>query len=346
MPFKKIRVLIVDDSIFFRTALMKALESELMFEIVGSAINAFDAEKKIAALSPDVVTLDVEMPGMSGTDFLKKIIPTTPIPIVLVSSVNIGVFEALDAGAVDFVRKPDMQNQNGFAAFASELTAKIKIAANAKIKKAPTQEAVRQMSPAVGFKSSSIKRNIVAIGASTGGTEATLEILKQLPAESPGIVIVQHMPVGFTKMYAERLNKICNISVAEAKNGDKVVPGLALIAPGDKHMTLEKDFRGFYYVKCFDGEKVSGHCPSVDVLFDSVAKKAGRDSVGVILTGMGRDGANGLLAMKNAGALTIGQDQESCVVYGMPMEAFRLGAVMRQAPCSQIASHILSAVSR
>lgn len=347
MAIPKIRLLVVDDSIFFRTALTRALESDTAIEIVGTAVNAFDAERKIKELSPDVVTLDVEMPGMRGTDFLKKIIPTNPLPVVLVSAVNIGVFEALDAGAVDFVRKPDMQNQNNFSSFCMELATKVKIASTAKVRKlvpvATTAETPASLPlPKVG----SIKRHVVAIGASTGGTEATLEILKQIPEECPGIIVVQHMPVGFTKMYADRLNRICKITVSEAQNGDRVLPGHALIAPGDKHMTLERDPKGGYFVRCTPGEKVSGHCPSVDVLFDSVAKKAAPDSVGVILTGMGRDGAAGLLGMRQRGAYTIGQDQESCVVYGMPMEAFKLGAVMKQAPCSDIARLILQAVNR
>lgn len=338
MPINRIiKVLIVDDSLFFRTALEKALGSDAGLEIVGSAGSAQEAEKKIQELSPDVVTLDVEMPNMKGTDFLKKLIPIHPLPVVLVSSMNIGIFEALDAGAVDFVRKPSLQGGSEFQMFCNELLVKIKIASAAKVKKAHPLVEPAQVP---NLQASSASEHIIAIGASTGGTEATLEIIKQLPADIPGILIVQHMPVGFTKMYAERLNRICNFSVLEAQDGFRVKQGQALVAAGDKHMTLAKDSNG-YYVKCAAGEKVSGHCPSVDVMFRSVAQTAGSDAMGIILTGMGRDGAQGLLEMRNRGSFTIGQDKSSCVVYGMPMVAFDIGAVVRQAPGAAIAGLII-----
>ena len=337
-----IKVLIVDDSLFFRTALQKALSNDASIEVIGSAGSAAEAEKKIKELSPDVVTMDVEMPDMRGTDFLKKILPTNPLPVVLVSSLNIGIFEALDAGAVDFVKKPSIQNSNDFSLFCNELSVKIKIASCAKVKKI---ESPLSGLPIPTLKSNNSSEHIIAIGASTGGTEATLEILKLLPADIPGILVVQHMPVGFTKMYADRLNRICNFTVLEAQNGDRVKPGQALIAAGDKHMTLEKDFKG-YYVKCAAGEKVSGHCPSVDVLFHSVAKVAGKDAMGVILTGMGKDGAQGLLEMRERGSFTIGQDKQSCVVYGMPMVAYDIGAVVKQAPCTAIAGIIIQKLNK
>lgn len=343
MPLKHIiKVLIVDDSLFFRTALQKALSNDASIEIVGSAGSATEAEKKIKELSPDVVTMDVEMPDKKGTDFLRELLPKKPLPVVLVSSANIGIFEALDVGAVDFVKKPDIKNSRDFLLFCNELSVKIKIASCAKVKKT---ESLISAIPIPALKAEGSNERIIAIGASTGGTEATLEILKQLPSDIPGIVIVQHMPVGFTKMYADRLNRICSFTVLEAQNGDRVVPGQALIAAGDKHMTLEKDYRG-YYVKCAAGEKVSGHCPSVDVLFRSVAKTAGKNAIGVILTGMGKDGANGLLEMKQNGAYTIGQDKQSCVVYGMPMVAYDIGAVIKQAPCQSIASLIVQTLNK
>ncbi len=343
MPLNnKIRVLIVDDSVFFRTALQKALSSDANIEVIGSAGNAFEADKKIKELSPDVVTMDVEMPDMRGTDFLRKLIPVNPLPVVLVSSLNIGIFEALSAGAVDFVKKPNIQNSNDFSIFCQELCVKIKIASSAKVKKSVVPTASL---PLPALKHSGTSESIIAIGASTGGTEATLEILKQLPADIPGILVVQHMPVGFTKMYADRMNKICNFSVFEAQNGDRVKQGQALIAAGDKHMTLEKDFKG-YYVKCAEGEKVSGHCPSVDVLFHSVARTAGKDAMGIILTGMGKDGADGLLEMRKNGSFTIGQDKQSCVVYGMPMVAFDIGAVEKQVPCQAIAGEIIRKLNK
>lgn len=336
MAYRKIRVLIVDDSLFFRNALEKALSSDSYLEIVGLATDCFDAEKKIKELNPDVMTLDVEMPGMKGTDFLKKIMPVTPLPVVLVSSLNMSVFEALQSGAIDFVRKPDLSKSNDFASFSNELAVKVKIASTAKVAKpkptAPTS------SVALQNHNSNI---IVAIGASTGGTEATLEIIKQFPVDFPPVVITQHMPPGFTKMYADRLDKICNIRVVEAENGMRVERGLAIIAAGDKHMTLARDMKG-YYVKCAEGDKVSGHCPSVDVLFDSVAKTAMGKAIGVILTGMGRDGASGLLAMRKAGAFTVGQDKDTCIVYGMPMVANQIGAVMQEAPLTSIANIVTS----
>lgn len=338
MPIaKKIRVVIVDDSLFFRTVLQKALSNDLNIEVVGTASNAAEAERKITELHPDVATLDVEMPDMSGIDFLKKLMPIHPLPVVLVSALNISTFDALHAGAVDFVRKPEISGGGDFTLFCNELIVKVKIASTAKVKK-PVHPVNNLPLPAFNPKNKS--EHLIAIGASTGGTEATAAILQQLPANMPGIVVVQHMPAGFTKMYAERLNRICRMNVFEAKSGDRVQPGVAYIAPGEKQMTLHKDASG-YYVKCIEGEKVSGHCPSVDVLFRSVAKAAGSDAVGVILTGMGKDGADGLLDMKNSGSLTIGQDQLSCVVYGMPMEAFKLGAVVRQAACQDIAGILI-----
>ncbi len=340
---KTIRVLIVDDSYFFRVALRKALSSDMGIEVVGSASNALEAEKRILELSPDVVTMDVEMPGMTGTDFLKKLLPVHPVPVVLVSAMNINAFDALDAGAVDFVRKPDNMNGSDFTWFCSELVTKIKVASIAKIKM--HSAIVREKIPLHELKSDRNAPRLIAIGASTGGTEATAEILQQLPESMPGIVITQHMPPGFTKMYADRLNRICSISVAEAKNGDRVRQGLAYIAPGDKHMTVHKDANG-YYVKCKDGEKVNGHCPSVDVLFQSAAKAAGSNAIGIILTGMGRDGAEGLLKMKQSGAFTIGQDQQSCVVYGMPKEAYKLGAVDQQAACQDIAGMVIQRLNK
>lgn len=334
MPYRKIKVLIVDDSLFFRNALKQALGSDPHLEIVGTANDCFEAEKKIKELSPDVMTLDVEMPGMKGTDFIKKIMPVTPVPVVLVSSLNMSVFEALQSGAIDFVKKPDISKTNDFASFASELTVKVKIASTAKVGKIkPILQAVAN----VALVNHNLNRTIVAIGASTGGTEATLEILKRFPADFPPVLITQHMPVGFTKMYADRLNKICNMRVEEAENGMRVEQGLAIIAAGDKQMTLAKDARG-YFIKSVTGDKVSGHCPSVDVLFNSVAKVALSKSIGIILTGMGRDGADGLLAMRRTGAFTVGQDKDSCVVYGMPMVAEQIGAVAQQTTLTNIAN--------
>ena len=332
---KKTRVLIVDDSIFFRKFLADRLSALPHIEIAGFAINGFEAKHAIPQLKPDVVTLDVEMPGMSGTETLNYIMTNYPVPVVIVSAVNFNVFDALSAGAVDFVKKPDANVPGAAEKFISELADKISIAKNAHLRKHTAAPAAAPVFPQPQSLQP-LRPLIIALGASTGGTEATLTVLKDLPKSTPGMVIVQHMPAGFTKMYADRLNGLCQMEVREAKDGDAVTPGLALIAPGDKQMEVYKIGAG-YSVKCYQGEKVSGHCPSVDVLFSSVAAAAGKDAVGIIMTGMGKDGADGLLKMRNNGAFTIGQDKESSVVYGMPMVAYDIGAVTKQTSCENIA---------
>lgn len=369
---KKIRVLIVDDSMFFREVLSKGLAKDEKLEIIGTANDADDASIKIQSLKPDVLTLDVEMPKKNGIDFLKQLMQgPNPLPVIMVSSLNMRVFDTLDAGAVDFVRKPESKNPDEMNRFFSDLAAKIKIAAIASLKNTtnnvnnvvaapkkilPTSESknidAKQSPQTPIITKSSImlptlsgnvlnnKRYVVALGASTGGTEAILSILRRFPAQMPGVVITQHMPPGFTKMFAERMNHICAIEVREAKNGDLIQPGLVLIAPGGIQMQVVK--KGVNYaVQCVAGEKVSGHCPSVDVLFKSMADVVGRDGVGVIMTGMGADGANGLLEMRNKGAYTIGQDKESSVVYGMPMVAYNNGAVIKQTALENIPYEIL-----
>ena len=346
MYHNKIKVLVVDDSSLFRQTIIQHLSSQPNIEVVGYAINAFDAKKKIPALKPDVVTLDVEMPGLNGIEFLKQLLPTNPIPVILVSSLNLSVFDAMAAGAVDFVRKPDMTASGSKEIFFSSLTSKITTASIAKVRiqkqgmapPAPKQPAAASLPP---LSRTVLDSTIIGIGASTGGTEATLAVLKKLPADIPGIVITQHMPEGFTAMYAERLNRICKMEVREARNGDELRRGLALIAPGAMQMEVIHGKSG-YMVQCKTGEKVSGHCPSVDVLFSSIAKNVSIKKVGIIMTGMGRDGADGLLKMKQKGAFTIGQDKESCVVYGMPMVAYNIGAVSVQASCENISSVLMN----
>lgn len=338
---EKIRVLIVDDSLLFRKVLIDNLSKNPNIEVIGYAVDAFDAERKIPLLKPDVVTVDVEMPRLSGIDFVKKLLPIYTVPVILVSSLNLNVFEALSAGAVDFVRKPDMTSGNSSSTFLNTLISKIFIASRAKIK-------VPQASPVVTKNTSSSGKlfslnaynTVIAIGASTGGTEATLQVLKNLPPDTPGIVVTQHMPEGFTKMYADRLNRLCQMNVKEAQSGDSIERGQVLIAPGDLQMKVVK-IGSRYSVNCYSGEKVSGHRPSVDVLFQSIADTAGPNSVGIIMTGMGRDGADGLLNMKKRGAFTIGQDAESCVVYGMPMVAYNIGAVVTQTSCANISNVLL-----
>ena len=349
----KIRVLVVDDSAVARNVIIKGLTGHPRIEVIGYAINAADARSKVRLLSPDVMTLDVEMPGTNGIDFLKQFLPVHPLPVILVSSLNLRVFDALEAGAVDFVRKPDGVESR--ESFIQSLAAKIIVASHARVRggqsgpvRPRSASAVQPQisrSPAVppllGLSKTEPNHTIIALGASTGGTEATLAVLRQLPADIPGMVIVQHMPTGFTKMYAERLNRLCQMEVREAKNGDEIHQGLVLIAPADLQMRVLR-MGSRYTVSCQPGEKVSGHRPSVDVLFSSMAAQVKCHMVGIIMTGMGRDGASGLLEMRKAGAYTIGQDKESCVVYGMPMVAQEIGAVSVQASCENIAGVLMA----
>ena len=309
-------------------------------EVVGYAINALDARQKVMKLKPDVMTCDVQMPGMNGIDFLKEMLPQYPVPTVLVSSLNLRVFDALHAGAVDFVRKPD--GSESVEQFIRSLTSKVVIAARARVSGVLTEQAGPAAAAAPAALSLGGKaRVIVGLGASTGGTEATLEVMKGLPADIPGMVIVQHMPAGFTQMYAERLNRLCRMEVREAKNGDEIRPGLALVAPADLQCRVQRTPAGGYYVSCTQGERVSGHRPSVDALFESMAETVKCPMVGIIMTGMGADGAKGLLSMRQKGAFTIGQDEKSSVVYGMPGVAKKIGAVCEQAACDQIAGVLL-----
>ncbi len=338
---KKIKVLIVDDSLVFRETLARGVALDNGIEVVATASDPYDARDKLIEYEPDVMILDVEMPKMNGIDFLRRLMPQYPIPTVIVSAAGQNVFEALKVGAVDFVTKPDLNNIKGLENLINELIVKTKIASVSKVGhwKCSTSQTVDNKSDVDSTG------KIIAIGSSTGGTEAIFAILKKFPKNAPGIVIVQHMPPNFTRMYAERLNNSCLLEVREAKNGDKIYPGLALIAPGDYHMRVRKAGK-LYTVECFKGEKVSGHCPSVDVLFESVANSAGPDAIGVILTGMGSDGAKGLLAMRQKGARTIGQNEQSCVVYGMPKAAYDIGAVEKQTSLGDIPHWVYKMLSR
>lgn len=337
---RKIRVLVVDDSILFRETLARQIGQDPLIEVIATASDPYMARDKILEFEPDVMTLDVEMPRMSGIEFLKKLIPQYPIPVVMVSAVSQSVFDALDAGAVDFVTKPDLLSGRGIDAFVSELIVKIKIASTAKVATGKGKAIVASSSQ----RTSLVKQNcIIAIGASTGGTEAIERVLKGFPADMPGTVIVQHMPPVFTALFAARLNSSCAVEVKEAKTGDMVLPGRVLIAPGDYHMRVKK-INNNYMVECFRGEKVNGHCPAVDVLFHSVAEHAGKNGIGVILTGMGNDGASGLLALRKSGANTLGQDERSSVVYGMPKAAFAIGAVQEQISIDLMARKIYTLV--
>lgn len=350
----KIRVLIVDDSAVVRQTLAQIISADPMLEVMGTASDPFFAAKKISEEVPDVITLDVEMPKMDGLTFLKKIMSQHPIPVVIISSLTeegtqTGL-KALEFGAVEIITKPQMNTKQFIEESQIRICDAIKAAAEAKIRRRRLPE-VQQIQPKLSADvmlspnpvvHSMIKTTeiVIAVGASTGGTEAILTFLQALPVDCPGIVIVQHMPEKFTTSFANRLNDICKITVKEAKDGDNVLPGQALIAPGNFH-TLLKRSGARYYVEVKEGPLVNRHRPSVDVLFRSTAKYAGSNAVGVIMTGMGDDGARGLLEMKEAGARTIAQDEKSCVVFGMPKEAIKLGAADKVLPLDNIASYVL-----
>lgn len=340
---RQIRVLVVEDSMLFRELLVQNLNADPAITVVGTARDPFEARDAILKYKPDVMTLDVELPKMDGIEFLRKLMPQYPLPVVVISSLSERVFDALNAGAVDFVAKPTGVGRAQMEAFMKkELTVKIKVASVAKVsrwKKAPAEIPDHPLAE-------NNRDLVVAIGASTGGTEAIASVIKDFGSDIPGVVIVQHMPPGFTEMYAKRLNDQCQVCVKEAKTGDQVLQGQVLIAPGgDAHMQLTK-INGIYQVVIKKGPKVNGHCPSVDVLFESVATVAGNKAVGIILTGMGGDGAKGLLAMRKAGARTIGQDESTCVVYGMPKVAYDLGAVEYQEKLPDIARRTYSLVGK
>lgn len=339
-----IRVLIVDDSATARAVLREILESDPAIEVVATASDAYVARDKIVELKPDVVCLDVEMPRMDGITFLKRLMHYMPLPVVMVSSLTQNgartTLEALEAGAVDFVGKPHSHIYDGVESMREELLSKIKMASRVRVR----PRLLQSIQQANTTSLAETTNKILAIGASTGGTEALKDLLMGLPRNAPGTIIVQHMPANFTGPFAERLNGLCAMEVREARNGDSITPGVALIAPGDYHMVVRRS-GARYYVEIGSGEKVSGHRPSVDVLFNSVAKIAGVNAIGVILTGMGGDGARGLLSMRNAGSRTLGQDESSCIVYGMPKVAFDIGAVEKQLPLNKIAQEIITLIS-
>jgi two-component system chemotaxis response regulator CheB len=334
-----VRVLIVDDSATMRSLIASVLQRDPEIEVVGEAGDPLEARQAIKALNPDVITLDVEMPNMNGLEFLEKIMRLRPMPVVMVSTLTVrgaeATVEALELGAIDCIAKP---STGGLEAF-QDLPFKVKAAAKAKVR---PLRSVSDAKPAI-VESVSEDR-IVAIGSSTGGVEALIAILSRFPARCPPTVITQHMPATFTKSFSERLDRLCEATVAEAWDGAPLEPGKIYVAPGGQQH-LEIIGSGQMRCRLVAGPAVSGHRPSVDVLFRSVAKTAGSRSVGAILTGMGRDGAEGLLAMRQAGARTFGQDESSSVVYGMPKAAFEIGAVERQAPLERLAAEILKSPS-
>jgi two-component system chemotaxis response regulator CheB len=344
----KTKVLIIDDSALMRQLLTEILSHDPSLEVVGAAADPYVAREKILRLAPDVITLDVEMPRMDGLTFLEKLMRAHPLPVVMVSSLTERSCEttwrALELGATDFVTKPKLDVQTGTMRLAQEIVDKVKAAARAKVRPAHRLPAVKpELSPpaALSFRAT---HKVVAIGASTGGTEAIREVLARLPADAPGIVMVQHMPEKFTASFAERLNSLSKVSVSEARDGDRILPGHALLAPGNFHMEVARS-GAEYRVRVFSSDPVNRHRPSVDVLFASCARQLGNNAVGVILTGMGADGAREMAAMRRAGAHTIAQDEESCVVFGMPREAIGMGGAAEVLPLERISTAILRAVA-
>jgi len=346
----KIRVLVIDDSAFTRQVLKTLLESDPGIEVVGVAADPIVAWDKIERLRPEVLTLDVEMPRMDGLSFLAQLMRQRPLPVVMVSSLTEAgcatTMRALELGAVDFVSKPRSDIRERLPEIAQELVDKIKIAARARLRR--SRGTFQGGTPMPGPLRTPVvrpweNRPVVAVGASTGGTEAIRELLSDLPADFPGVVIVQHMPPKFTRAFAERLNGLCQVRVKEAEDGDPVLLGHVLIAPGDYHMQLTRDATG-YRVRIDQAPPVNRHRPSVDVLFNSCATAAGPNAIGILLTGMGEDGARGLLQRRSAGGQTLAQDEASCVVFGMPKAAIDMGAAERVLPLAQLYHAALAAL--
>ena len=349
MSVKKIKVLCVDDSALIRSVMTEIINSQSDMTVVGTAADPLVARDLIKVTNPDVLTLDVEMPRMDGLEFLEKLMRLRPMPVVMVSSLTERGSEialrALELGAIDFVTKPRLGVRDGLLNYTELIAGKIRTAAGARL--LPSRHAAAAKSPADAPQESLLRspllstEKLIIIGASTGGTEAIREVLQPLPPDSPAVMIAQHMPAGFTRSFAQRLDGLCRINVKEAEHGERVLPGYAYIAPGGFHLSLGRS--GANYVAHLDQEPpVNRHRPSIDVLFDSAAKYAGKNAIGIILTGMGKDGAEGLLCMKRAGAHTLAQDEASCVVFGMPREAIALGAVDDVSPLSEVSRRVLA----
>ncbi|TQI81109.1 two-component system chemotaxis response regulator CheB [Serratia fonticola] len=340
----KIRVLSVDDSALMRQLMTEIVNSHPDMEMVATAPDPLVARDLIKKFEPQVLTLDVEMPRMDGLDFLEKLMRLRPMPVVMVSSLTGKGSEitlrALELGAVDFVTKPQLGIREGMLAYSELIAEKIRTAAKARLPRLSTSPAPQILSHTPLLSS----EKLIAIGASTGGTEAIRQVLQPLPATSPALLITQHMPPGFTRSFAERLNKLCQITVKEAQDGERVLPGHAYIAPGDRHLELARSGAN-YQVRLHDGPPVNRHRPSVDVLFRSVAQFAGRNAVGVILTGMGNDGAAGMLEMHRAGAYTLAQNEASCVVFGMPREAIATGGVNEVVELERMSQRMLAQIA-
>ncbi|MGL9720758.1 protein-glutamate methylesterase/protein-glutamine glutaminase [Symbiopectobacterium sp.] len=341
----KIKVLCVDDSALMRQIMTEIINSHPDMEVVATVPDPLVARDLIKKFNPQVLTLDVEMPRMDGLDFLEKLMRLRPMPVVMVSSLtgkgSEVTLRALELGALDFVTKPQLGIREGMLAYSEMIAEKIRMAAKARL---PQRSASSEPTKIIQHTPILNSEKLIAIGASTGGTEAIRQVLQPLPATSPALLITQHMPPGFTKSFAERLNKLCQITVKEAEDGERVLPGHAYIAPGARHLELVKSGAN-YQVRLNDGPPVNRHRPSVDVLFRSVAQYAGRNAVGAILTGMGNDGAAGMLAMHQAGAYTLAQNEASCVVFGMPREAIAMGGVDEVVDLSQVSQRMLAQIS-
>ncbi|HUG24542.1 protein-glutamate methylesterase/protein-glutamine glutaminase [Piscinibacter sp.] len=348
----KTRVVVVDDSALVRSLLTEIINRQPDMECVGAASDPYAAREMIRSLNPDVITLDIEMPRMDGIDFLSKLMRLRPMPVVMVSTLTERGAEvtlrALELGAVDFVAKPKIGVADGLRLLAQDITDKVRIAAKAQLRRLqlspPAAEAAndasaRAPSPVVNLGRLSTEK-IIFIGASTGGTEATKEVLAHLPADCPAVVITQHMPPGFTKSYAARLNGLCRIRVAEARDGERILPGHAYIAPGGFHLSVERSGAN-YIARVQDGEPVNRHKPSVEVLFKSAARVVGPNALALMLTGMGADGAKAMKEMRDAGSYNYAQDEASCVVFGMPREAIAAGAAHEVLPLTQIAPKLI-----
>lgn len=354
---KSIKVLVVDDSALVRQSLVSILGQCKSIEVIGTASDPYVAVKKMRDVVPDVITLDVEMPKMDGLTFLGKIMLQHPIPTVIISSLTVKgtdtAIKALELGAVDVITKPRLHTKEFFEEYKDSLINVIKGAAQARVKRKSSNSLAvvpkYSADAVIGKKKikSMIKttQKVVAIGASTGGTDAILQILQELPYDSPGIVVVQHMPEHFTSSFAKRLNELCKINVKEAENNDSIIRGQALIAPGNHHLLIKRS-GARYYVSVNDGPPVNRHRPSVDVLFRSAAQYAGANAVGILLTGMGNDGSRGLLEMKEYGSYTIAQDEKTSIVFGMPKEAIKINAAKRVLPLPQIPAAILNSTHK
>lgn len=348
----KTRVLVIDDSALVRSILTDIINKQSDLEVIGAAPDPLVAREMIRATNPDVLTLDVEMPKMDGLDFLEKLMRLRPMPVVMVSTLTERGAEvtmrALELGAIDFVAKPKIGLASGMAEMAQDICEKIRVASRARMHRHADGAPAASSAPVVKSKPTSFSRmsteKLIAIGSSTGGTEAVREVLIRMPADSPAIIITQHMPPGFTQSFAARLNSICKITVGEGRDGERVLPGHAYIAPGGRHMRLERSGAN-YVIALDDGEPVNRHKPSVEVMFKSVAKNVGPNAIGVMLTGMGKDGATAMLEMKQAGSYNIAQDEASCVVFGMPKEAIAVGAANEVLGVTKIAAHLCERIA-